>query len=324
MAGLYEARLGVLSQAAQERQQAIRSAFAQVLVKITGNREIAASEAGAGLVENAGQYMRQYRYERDEADGSQRIKVVFDEKVVNEALWNLRLPVWGKTRPATLAWVAVQDFSGRYLLDPNEPQPILTLMNQQAEARAIPLLLPLMDLTDQVAVSVGDVWANFGENIRTASNRYQAEAILVGRLAMDAMGQWQGRWSLYQGEEVTTWESRGESGEALAMAAIDSVADVLAGKYAHVAATTGDDSYELMVVDVENVRDYVRLSRYLASLSSVAKMEVARIEPESVTFRLKLRGDARALDQAIALGSVLARSSLISTDERHLNYRLRP
>ncbi|HHH39763.1 MAG TPA: DUF2066 domain-containing protein, partial [Sedimenticola sp.] len=62
VAGLYQAEVPVAGQSAEQRNQAIRAAFAQVLVKVSGRPGIAARKELAAALGNAARYVQQYSY----------------------------------------------------------------------------------------------------------------------------------------------------------------------------------------------------------------------------------------------------------------------
>ena len=65
--GLYQAEVPAAGRAAEQRNQAIRDAFGRVLVKVTGNRNIAAREELREGVANAARYVQQYSYRGGDA-----------------------------------------------------------------------------------------------------------------------------------------------------------------------------------------------------------------------------------------------------------------
>ena len=170
-----------MSQSEKERKEASKQAFEVLLVRLTGRRDLAETEIGKVLIENARLYVSSFRYElikekvfesvdvmpvrsvlddeppmqqepierqsiedeEPELKPTQKLVVRFDEKAVKNSLWKQKLPVWGKTRPSTLLWVAVQDQNKRVLLDANEPTALLSYIERQAEKRGIPMLYPL-------------------------------------------------------------------------------------------------------------------------------------------------------------------------------------
>lgn len=337
---LFEVRLLVEDQGSRKRQDAIKDAFHVLLVRVTGNRNINTLPEGEKLISNANQYIRQFRYEKAPppkvmpgaqgdfapAAPQQQLVVLFDEEAVKSAIWANKLPVWGKTRPATVVWLAVQDTERRYLLDANEPNAIVDELQDAARVRGLPIMFPLMDLEDQININVSDVWGDFPDPIMAASLRYQTEAILAGRLFVDAFDQWQARWTLYHAGNTLSWRSSGAQVKEVIDAGIAGAADDLALRYASISDGEDSNVLRLQIAEVNNLKDYVRTTNYLASLSQVGDLQIEKVSPADVTYKMSLRGSRESLEKAIGLGQTLAlnRNVLATAGPNMLHYRLVP
>jgi len=240
-----------------------------------------------------------------EPEPTQKLVVSFDHKAVKNKLWKQKLPVWGKTRPSTLLWVAIQDANQRILLDANEPTALFAYIQTQAEKRGIPLLYPLLDLEDQININVTDVWGAFEEPVKNASARYQPEAILSARLFLDPFGVWQSRWTLFQGSDEISWQLAAPDLKTAAIDGLDQLADRLAQRYAHVSSVEDDSEFLIYISDANKLADFVRVNKYLSGLSSVKSVDLTQVKANELVFRLDLRSNASALKQAIKLGKVL-------------------
>jgi uncharacterized protein len=326
-AGLYEAQVPVASQAAPEREQALRAALAQVLVKVSGDRSAPQRSALAQALANAGQYVQQFGYRTPpEASEGLLLWARFDADGVARVLREAGLPVWAQRRPVTLVWIAVQDEQRRELVSAGGGVPdVQAALETAAHSRGLPILLPLLDLEDQRALDFADVWGGFGDVVLRASSRYQPEAVLVGRLQRERSGQWRARWTLYEGTAGAHWESEGHL-EAAVAAGIERLADDLAARYV---APSGAERgrLALAVTDVMSLEAYARADRYLRELGPVEEVQVLQVEPERVVFLLEVRGGQQALERAIAPGGVLQPLGVMPTDgvaPSALQYRLLP
>ena len=105
------------------------------------------------------------------------LDVSFAPSSLNRALNDLGLPLWGAERPETLLWLAVQESSRRYILAGGTQNAVRRSLDQVTEKRALPVLLPLMDLQDQSAVDFSDVRGGFTGHVQDASERYGVDAI---------------------------------------------------------------------------------------------------------------------------------------------------
>jgi len=229
----------------------------------------------------------------------------FNEKKVNKLLRDNGLPVWGKTRPTVLIWLAYEQGGKRSLIANNSPATVRTELVSQAKLYGLPLRLPLMDLADHANIQVGDVWANFEGTILAASKRYQTEAVVVGRVAHQD-NQWRARWTLYQGGRRLDWETaKPQLNDALALGVSQS-SQTLAQAFAHVDVSSDAQAVIVKVKKVDGLGTYRRTTDYLSNLSGVSRVTTREITTESVTYTITMRGGRIALMQAISLGQKMA------------------
>ena len=317
VAGLYQAEVPVAGQSAEQRNQAIRAAFAQVLVKVSGRPGIAARKELAAALGNAARYVQQYSYLDAPPPGSgaaqgkageweppRLLQVSFDGRAVDSLLRGLNLPVWGPNRPSILVWIASQKGGKRRLLALEEDEPVRNALAQAAAERGLPLLFPLMDLEDRGRLQVADLWGGFEANIREASRRYNPDLILTGRLSRVSRTLWRGEWTLYQRDQMVSWSNEAKSDAGLAAAAVRHVADLLASRF--VPAAAGDATWlRLRVEGVDDLARYVALRNLLESQGTIRQVALDSVAPEAVVYRLQAQGSLQSLEQELELGGLI-------------------
>jgi hypothetical protein len=308
---LYEAEVPAAGRDAAARDAALGVALEEVLQRLTGSRAALQTATAAKLLEPPGRFVEQYRFNELPASDDQPKRLMlwaqFDGVSLSRELRRAGLPYWGAERPDVLVWLAVDDRGQRYLLSETGGQAAADAMRQSAQRRGLPTTLPLLDLEDQRALQFTDVWGGFFGRIETASQRYQPQVILTGKLERDnAQGVWRTEWQIIDQGNRQSWSSRADSLESAVDAGLTDAAAWLAQRYAVIATQAG---IRVLVVDgVRNLDDYARVSRYLASLSPVDRVDVAGVTDQEVEFNLKLSADERNLQQLIALGRVLQRT----------------
>jgi len=314
---LHEAEVTVSGTGDGERAQALGEALRAVLVKVSGERH---PETRAPVREAMGDpagYVSQFQY-RSGREGALRLWARFDPVGVQRLLTEAGLPIWGRVRPALLVWLALEDGESRRLVDGDDPA--AAALAGAAEARGLPLIVPLLDLEDRARLSAGDVWAGFDERILEASRRYAPEGIVVARVERAADGLWAGRWALWLEEgHAGEWQARGESLAAALAAGVGEAADRLAVRYART-ALGAEAKLELVVRDVQTVGDYARALDYLRTLDGVTRVDVLGVEAERVRFAVEARLGAEGLRQMIALGRTLS----VEESGDGLGFRLLP
>ncbi len=305
---LYRVEVPVADQERDTRTRALTDALRQVLMRVSGRDELALMEPG---VEQAlalpTRYVERYRYTVRQENGQRqlRMEVRFEPEAINRILRESHLPVWGRNRPGVLAWVVIDDRHGRKLLSSDSPAAWRDEVAREAARRGLPLRLPLYDLTDRARLTVADVWGNFEDRLLDASQRYQVQAVLVGRIYQTYRNRWRSHWTLYNEGRRDDWESEGVSLAAALAAGVAGSTRQLAERYARVAASSLPGVVRVQVLGIRNLADYTRAFRYLARLDGVTRAAPDEVAPDSTLFSLASRNGLPAISRAIELGHTL-------------------
>lgn len=301
---LYGATVEMPAGARNSMNAAFDLALAEVLVKVTGQPGAGdaavrkALPSGASLVQ---QYSRL---------PENRIRAQFDPRAIRKALDSAGLPVWGEDRPLVAVWLAADAGGGRRVLlssesssefDAADPlQPVREAVTDTAERRGLPVVIPLMDAQDLSLVSFTDVWGDFRTPVMQASERYRAEAVLIGRTRnLDPLED-RVRWSLTMGADQVSWEGDAASGPARA-------AEYLAQRFATTASSA--DSLRVLIKNVDSLEKYGQLKRYFASLNIVEEATLARVNGTELEFDLVVRGDQQRLERSLERNASLQPAS---------------
>ncbi|MEJ2141701.1 MAG: DUF2066 domain-containing protein [Gammaproteobacteria bacterium] len=335
---LYGEEVPVLTQGRQERFSVLQKALRNVLIRVSGRSDVAQMPGMDSQLKQASRFVQQYRYRTSpepviEPDSGKETNQVlwirFNEKAVNQLLLSQRLPVWGKTRPAVLVWLVIDDRKQRQLISNDSNHEIRHIFNDEARVRGLPLRFPLLDLTDRTNISISDIWANFEDSILAASRRYQAEAVLVGRVYQGYSGAWNARWSLYNQGRRQDWESGDEQLATTVAQGVNQSSDYLASRFAQV-QQEGEQSQLLIKVNaVKGLAEFNKVRDYLDSLTAVTRVQPYLVSSNEVTFQLTTRSGRLAVEQAISLGSTLVaeqpdvtKGNPVAPQQTELLYRL--
>ncbi len=318
---LFEARIPVKTQEQRERFAVYPAAISQVIVKISGNTAAPQNPKLATLIANGRRLVQRYHYAPlDEANPllaeegySHTLIVQFDGEALTQTLVQAGVPLWGRTRPEVLVWLAIEDREVRYLLGANASQELESYVTEAAQKRGLPVLLPLMDLEDQINIRFADVWGGFRQAIMDASARYGVENVLVGRLYRAEQGPWQARWTLFQGKDVVHWQASGWTQAAVIGNGIDGAADNIAARFAQLFATDANDRLVLAVNDVADLHAYARVMRYLRSLDAVTDVQPLEVKGDEILFEVAIRTNRHSVVRDIALGHVLAEAASVES-----------
>ena len=315
---LYEAEVPVEAQGREERALVVREALKEVLIRVSGRNEAAVLAEDKVLVPRPTRLLQQFRYRNFQSDEvipaaaqgaqpyTQKLWLRFAEKAISKLLREQGLPVWGKTRPATLVWLVVDDQKQRVLIGNNTPHISRTHIEQEATKKGLPFRLPLLDLADQSKVQVTDVWGNFEDTILDASLRYQAEAILVGRIYLSFANTWNARWSLYSAGQRQDWEvSNSDSLRNAVKQGLANTGEALSLRFAQVDTNQEHDDVILKIKNITDLKTYNKVIKYLKGLSVVTQIQAQQVSTDNVIFKITSRTGRLGIAQAISLGHVL-------------------
>jgi uncharacterized protein len=310
--GLYEAEVPVTDQSAESHKNGLSRALLEVLIKLTGDRQVQGRPVTAELLRSPELYVQQYRYQNKAVieDGQLSLQqqlmlsVSFNEATLDKALRDYAVPVWGRVRPSTLVWLVVQDGQRRQFVGLEDAAGFTAKMSAQAQSRGITLRYPLLDSEDTNVLKEADVWGGFIGPIKQASARYGADVILTGSIENTATG-WLGYWASIIHDEVSTWTTTGEEPALVLHEGVDSLVDTLANRYIQTTPGVQEAGIEIVVKDVSDFEQYSKVLQYLRTLNSVTAVDVKTVEPGSVTFSLTATGSEIVVQRAIELGRIL-------------------
>lgn len=295
---LYQVRTEVSARDAATLEQAFEDAMAVVLTRVTGTRQVGQAEETQALLGKARDFIQQFGY-----IDSRTLLISFDGQAINRRLSELGLPVWGQERPVTLVWLVLTDERGRRkILAADDLGPVVESLKETANQRGVPVIIPLMDAQDRQAIDVADLRGVFEDNIFSASDRYDADAVLVGfaraKRRTDVDGPvYRVSWTLLFAGQVHNWLGNLSAG-------IDRAADEFASVLA--AIDRHDSGRQLVLVrGIGDLVAYGRVRLYLESLSLVNSVAVDRVHGEEVLFSVELRAGPDQFASAIKLGKIL-------------------
>lgn len=304
---LFESEVAVSDQTPGVRIKAFRTALSQTIVRVTGDQAALSGEPARALLEDPARLVQQYRYFTEPSTSPPALKlwVRFDGDAIRRSLQTQGLSYWGGERPDTLVWLAVEDRGRRYIVSADDSSDVHRQVELAARQRGVPMLFPLMDLQDQTQVRFSDLWGGFFDKVLSASKRYSPPAVLIGRLNRSPSGGWSSRWHLDVVGRTNEWSDSHRQLRELARQGVEDVADILATRFAVSGSGAGGRTVDITINGIETLAAYARISRYLASLSSVSNVEVSELTPGGVQYALQVSGSMQDLMRTVSIGTVL-------------------
>lgn len=298
---LYAAASPVPNQSAAARTAAFRRNLARVLVKVSG--EPAMADYAATL--NAASLVTEYRYRRAPASrgGGLQLWAHFAPDRVKSVLAAAGVPIWGANRPTLVAWVTTP--SG--MLGSASSGALARALTATARRRGLPLVLPLLDLTDRRRVSSFDVRSFYLPALKRATQRYDAQGMLIGSIMPRALGVGS-RWRLVLGGSANSFSIPAPSAASAAEAAVAKAAGLLAERFARLPARGGwTHAVALVVGNVDSLSAAVTVRRTIGGMQGVDSLHLARVNGERLHFDVSFTGTLERFSRLLELTGILAR-----------------
>lgn len=306
---LYQVEILVPSQSQSERNKAAVEGLAEVIRKATGQPGALEHPQVVEAMRRASNYLVEWRYDstdqtlevNDRQVAAWRLVLRYSSNGIEALLREARLPIWPANRPTVLVWLMADTSSGRRIVNSSFAPEMSEMLDSLSRQRGLPIIRPLMDLEDQVALSPSSLWALDYDSIRRASERYGPDSILVGRLTELSSSQWRASWSLTHRGRNMTFDTQGASAQDVMAAALDQAVSYYVGLYAIIPQEGTGEAIIFQVDGVEDFAAYVRLNNYLEGMAAIRRFDVVAALGGSLLIYVYPAGEAAVLRDALAL-----------------------
>jgi len=340
---LYTAKVVVNSQTNSERKRALRQAMGAVVLKVGGQQALLSNSTIKEGLRNVNRYVATYRYQRN--TGKLELLVTFDESKVNQLFEQANAPLWGSLRPQILLWLVEENGLRRTTIsnatngsfsDSSSSQVSYNLpesVERFSSLRGLPILMPLMDLTDANTISTFDIWGRFAEQVQVASQRYKPESIVIIRLSNSSLlplqespvqvddcllcqkeaQQYALDWSFISeaqgynvdkiGGQIFGDISYGTAPDELLQQALSLITDKIYQKYALNYGV--DHNYIIDVANVPSLKRFIDVEQFLEQLSSVKSVKLLNASGDNRRFELVLKSSGQAFLASLKLNKQL-------------------
>jgi hypothetical protein len=344
---LYNAKIIVKSQTNSERKRALQHAMAAVVLKVGGQQDLLTNSTIKKGLKSYSKYVANYRYQRNSDEIE--LLVTFDEGKINQLFEEANAPIWGSLRPKILLWLVEENglhrttisnatyssFSGE--LSGNTSSQVSYNLPESVESfstlRGLPILMPLIDLTDMNTISTFDVWGRFAEQVQAASQRYNPESIIVIRLSNSSLVPQQESyeeieacllcqdkaqsyaldWSFIAdaqsynsdkiGAQIFGEISYGTAPDELLQQALSVISDKIYQKYALNSGV--DNDYIIDVANISSLQNFIEVENFLEELSSVKSVKLLNASGNNRRFELVLKSSGQAFLALLKLNQQL-------------------
>lgn len=308
VSGLYSALVPVIDQSTESRQQGVREALNQVLVKLTGNSNVSQSPTVQPFLTNPNAFVAGVGFRNLPrldlgVEPKPGLQVSFSRREIDQLIRQAQLPVLPSNRPKLLVWIIRDDaIEGRGFI--NEYTPALTIpsvletFDQAMKERGMPYILPAFDLEDQLSLSVDEGWSMNASLIAEASERYNADGWIALRFYTTSSGEVRGSW-LYEASGLRQLRDfRADYDELYMAIAVKGLVDSIAQHFTYVPQINTNE----LIVRINGVSSFEAYRAVLAQfkkLELVESLDVYGVEAEQLTLAVDVEGGATLLHSAL-------------------------
>ncbi len=296
---IYRAEVAIDGEQKDGEELARQQGMQDVIVRATGSQSSLSNPVIKKAVGSSSRYISQLGY--GQIDGQSSLKMLFNSGQIRSLLTQAQLPLWSPNRANILVWMVEEQGYDRTSTWEHSDSTSAATLRDAAQARGLPITMPVGDFDDVTGVNVSDLWGDFVDPISQASQRYPVDAVLIVRVQGDKI-----RWTLYDQSPAQLSESKqsprsgSASGANAIPAMVGGIADYYAKKSAVVVSSKSSEAIDVKVLSVSSAMDFFELENSLTKLSSVAGAEIKRIQGNQVTLTIHLLASQQAFEQEVS------------------------
>ncbi len=290
-------------------QAATRTALLEVISRLTGLESVPRIAEIKKALNQAESFVSEYMYTEvpnyeNETSAATKplsvLRIVFQPDRIESLLRLAKLPRWPSPRDACIVWALLENDGRREIVAPGETFSFAKLLASNGLARGLPLIFPVMDLEDQVTVNHGLIWGRFGKELLQASERYNANCLLIGRLVAHqghTVTSFSGDWTILLRNSASYHRKvfRIEEELKIAKEIIDAAVDLMTESSVIYAGESY--VYRFRISFIEDFEDYLAVNEYLSKSPYVEDFSIDSYEGGSLNISIKsMAGEQRLLE----------------------------
>ena len=285
---LYSVSVDVASRSLADRKAAAAAGLDVLLTRLSWLTALPDSSALSSARSKPDRFYSQFRYVTtsrydDLGQSVTELSLKYSPPAVRQLMAAAELPLWTLNRPRVAIWLAERSGGGTDLID-DPSHPLLEAALGRARYRGLPAVVPGF-----AGISPNSVWDRNRSALERASERLDAELLLVGRAEQLGPDNWEVRWTTWSDEQGRNLHLSG-SLQSVSAPALDMIADAQASRFT-VAGGEGS-SLELIVENISAVDDYAQVLKYLGSLGYIDRVDVSGLQSDELTVMINTTSSA--------------------------------
>lgn len=196
---------------------------------------------------------------------------------------------------------------GERLLVSNQHMQLHKRFSRAFSERGLPILWPVDDLEDQANLPLNQLWWLSARAIELASQRYQTDAVLAGKLNQSANGVWQYEGILQHGLVKKNIITESDTPMGALTLASGEVGQYFSGQFAIKSdPMNGRSGIRVLVKKVSSFTNYSKVLAYFKNITGVRTVEVAQVDRNNLELYLSLEGSWDKVQRIISLDNKLS------------------
>ncbi len=312
---LYRVEMPVADQSTAERLRVAQTGLLTVLSRVTGLTSVPrVAEVGTALQNTSALYNEFAFFNRDGPEGRSQLmlEINFQPAQILDLTRAARLPLWWTQRPVVMVWLALEENGRRNIIAADSEHPLRQALEEAARNRGLELAFPVMDLTDQIAVSPADVWGRVAASLNAAARRYDADVIWTGRLRTTLAAlrglDVQGDWSFWLQGQTYADRIQGTQYPVVAELSVDQLVSGLVEQFA---VPARQPSRRLLRVSgLHAPGPYIAMMTHLENQDFLSDVQVVSVQGETLTLAVVTSADDQQLSRLLTTSDQLSRDNL--------------
>ena len=269
-----------------------------VIVRATGDKDAVNNEVIQKALSKYNQYLNQFSY--GQTNDVSTITMQFSAPQIRSLITQAQLPFWPENRANLLVWLVEETPYERVISWEHSDSKILKQLKEESLARGLPITVPVGDFDDITGLEISDLWGGFIKPISLASDRYPTDAVLVVKAQGNDL-----RWTLYDQNAYNMLQSQKApmtgraSGSAAAAEMVDQISDYYAKKNSVLIGSESSQTVLASFDSIKNAEDFFSLEKRLKALSSVASLDILKIQGQEVVFNVHLLATEEDFEQEV-------------------------
>ena len=291
------------------RSAILPQAFESVVRRVASSHSALTHAEYLNAKQHIDAYINTYFY--SENAGVYNLTLQFNEQMLTDLLNKMGRTSFSKNRPQVLLWLIVEQNNQPNFLVSGSQDEIANKVEALAKSYGLPIVLPLLDLTERLFIAEQDV-INFNiKPLQQAAGRYNADTLMVGKLN-NISGVWHCEWRLVDGDNSVSWNSAGEDLDIELEVMFNQLADNLLVSFGiRDSSEVIKQSIAVRVKGVNNVTDYATVLAYLKNLPIVQQVEIGGVDGNQAIFLVTVDGGKDAVIKALQSDNLLNAESEI-------------